>query len=80
MVRCLTCKYSKWQRYLTSLQQLKKCMADMLLETHEPSRAEKRRMELEIVTEFCKLGKEDISEDCATYSYSRLRRLLRGKK
>lgn len=55
-------------------------MANMLLEDHPPSLREKRRMKLEIVKEFCKLGKHDMSGVCTDYSRSRWRSWIRGKK
>ena len=53
-------------------------MADCLLETHEPSAAAKHKMQMEIVSEFCRLGKVDIPEACTEYKRSWWRSLIMG--
>ena len=64
--------------HLNASQQLRSIMADCLLETHEPSAAAKHKMQMEIVSEFCRLGKVDIPEACTEYKRSWWRSLIMG--
>lgn len=65
-MKCKTCKYSKWRRYLSETQSVRLAMANMLLDDHQPSADEKRRMMLKITSEFCKLKLVNLG-DCSHY-------------
>ncbi len=78
MARCRTCKQRKWQVHLNNSQQLRAAMAEALLSTHGPSLVEKRRMQMKIAAEFCRLGKADIPETCTEYNRSWWRSLIMG--
>jgi len=67
MQKCENCKHTKFRRKLNEGQELKRLLANTLVESHEPSRMEKHKMLGEIVGEFCKIGKINRSEECHYY-------------
>jgi len=65
--KCEDCQHAKSRRKLNEGQELKRLLANVLVESHEPSRVEKHKMLEEIVTEFCKIGKINRNEECDFY-------------